>query len=375
MSRRSPPLTEKEVWDAAETLEEEGAPVSQQSVLHFIGHGSITTIAKYLTTWREHNHMASEIKSLNLPTKPPDYVAAAFMEMWRTAEEEARKQAEKALDNERQAVETLRQKTQRELEDFRAENRTLERLRENAQNELEALKERHQKLVTEYDETNTRLQNEIDALKNHLSETEKTLSVESQKNRDLAQRIEDAQSNLDRVRQDHREQLKTEQARTDAIEKRLVEQLEEQRKLAAQHRAEASKRENEAHKAQERADQAQSRADNALTRADQANEMVAKLQNDLRQAENRTNEVRSQVTSLESELADSEKERKALDERNEVLETDLNEHQQAMVGLIDPAPLLDWIEGGMKTPAKSFHDATMREIARSIEYICHRKMK
>lgn len=366
--QRSPALTQKDVWDAADTLEAEGESVSQQTVHHYLGRGSMSTISRHLATWRRNRVAVKELADVHLPIKPPDYVAAGFMDMWSKVVEEARALAGKEVAAERRAAAEIRESARKEVDLVMVENRTLAQRAETAEGRLEEVETRTGGQIRELTE-------QVVSFKEEVASLSASLKAERERSRALADQLEEAKATLEQARQDHREQLNTAQVRSDAVERRLVEQIEEHRKATAHAKAETVERTRELQRAQERADHAQIRADQADTRADQANALVATLRGEVKELETARRAAdraiadgKVKIAGLEKDLATRTTELEGMAEIRRSLEQDLKTRKQSIARMIDPGALLDWFEAGMQPPAgKAFEDLRLRDIGRVVE--------
>ncbi len=92
-------VTQKDVFDAADTLVAEGKPVSAATLLTALGGGSFTTIYKHLAAWHESKPAAHGAQTTG---EMPDAAKMAFSAAWRTAASEAARELatlrEKAAD-------------------------------------------------------------------------------------------------------------------------------------------------------------------------------------------------------------------------------------------------------------------------------------
>src|SRR5271155_1756688 len=79
-------VTEKEVFDAADTLVAEGKAISAATLLAAVGGGSFTTIYKHLAAWHASKPAGHAAQTTG---EMPDAAKSAFAVAWRTAAAEA----------------------------------------------------------------------------------------------------------------------------------------------------------------------------------------------------------------------------------------------------------------------------------------------
>lgn len=88
-------FTEQEVMAAADKLAATGKEVSASALLDELGGGSLTTIYKHLTVWRESRPaLVQQVVAADLP----EPVQVAFMAAWKVAAGEAAKDAAAVKD-------------------------------------------------------------------------------------------------------------------------------------------------------------------------------------------------------------------------------------------------------------------------------------
>ena len=102
-------ITKEQVFNAADSLLDEGTAATVQNVRDRIGSGSFTTISSHLAEWKDAH--AGQVPA-NLPDIP-EKVNAAFRQVWATAA----RTAQEDMDTQRQALEAMR----REMEQDKAE--------------------------------------------------------------------------------------------------------------------------------------------------------------------------------------------------------------------------------------------------------------
>jgi hypothetical protein len=83
-------IEREELFQAAESLSDQGKEVTAIALRHLLGRGSLTTVYKYLADWE-----ASRPKMPPAPTaEMPDVVKASFATAWRVAAGEAARETE-----------------------------------------------------------------------------------------------------------------------------------------------------------------------------------------------------------------------------------------------------------------------------------------
>jgi chromosome segregation ATPase len=226
-------FTESQIFEAADTLVAEGKEVTASALLTSLGGGSLTTIYKGLTAWKEARPATARA---SVPVEVPEPVQIAFLTAWKAAAGEAarevaaarekaaeevkaaNKQFQEALEqierieteSEVDAVKIVELEKQREaldsdLQKARQENAamsaTAEQLRhqvKSQQTELERLhkdwetdKNRHQQEITRLVDKHTAAQDKAEAAQNKANEEIERLRgqlVESHKQAEQSER-------------------------------------------------------------------------------------------------------------------------------------------------------------------------------------------
>ena len=124
-------ITREQVFEAAQSLMDEGITPTVAAVRERIGSGSFTTVSAHLAEWRAQNIQAPA----NIP-EMPDRVRNALNQ----ACAQAVASAQEDLETQRQALEAMRRELDKERADMAAEIERLERAQEQAQEQIEHLR-------------------------------------------------------------------------------------------------------------------------------------------------------------------------------------------------------------------------------------------
>jgi len=127
-----PGITKEQVWEAAETLEHEGANPTVLRIRAKIGGGSPNRIAPFLAQWKQQRTPPAE----GAP-EPPVTVATAMDRIWKTAWEEA----QALFQSERDALAADRGALEHERAEVRSEVERLDGVIEEIQSELKGARE------------------------------------------------------------------------------------------------------------------------------------------------------------------------------------------------------------------------------------------
>lgn len=125
--RRSRPITEGDVWKAADTLLLEGARPTIERVRQKIGRGSPNTVSPYLDTW--FRSLGARIKdplAFSAPPAAPDPVQQLAQHLWETALATARQQVEHRHRDDSRALEEARAALELERSALKDERRHIE---------------------------------------------------------------------------------------------------------------------------------------------------------------------------------------------------------------------------------------------------------
>lgn len=132
-------FTEKEIFEAADTLAAQGQEVSAHSLLKAMGGGSYTTIYRHLEAWRESRPaLVNQVIVMDLP----EPVQTAFVAAWKVAASEAAREVSAIRDKAAEDVKAANKQLHEALEQLGR----LEAEAEADATEIEALKARNGEL-------------------------------------------------------------------------------------------------------------------------------------------------------------------------------------------------------------------------------------
>ena len=360
MTERAAPLTRQEIWDTADALLAAGENPTQLRVLEALGRGSSTTINKHLKAWREardETYSATRRRPTPAIEDVPPEVATHFGRLWELAFAAARDQVVDALVSEREAVAEERRKAEE------AQNQAAQQI-EKIESRLEGERLARVNLQTRCDE----LEDKLADTENEVRSLSEKLAAAETRERAAQEKIAELQDTLQSARDAHAEAMKLEQERSDALEARLVKAAENERagRLEAENRVSA----REAVIAE-----LQKRVDRAFALLEEANRVQAGLREEASAAADTINRQRERLEALQQDLARQQARREAIADElalrlNEIeaLRAQVDQANRALADRIDPAPLVDWIESGMKTsPRKTFGTPELRDVAHAVE--------
>lgn len=126
-------FTEKEIFEAADTLAAQGHEVSAHSLFKAMGGGSYTTIYRHLEAWRQTRPaLVNQVVAIDLP----EPVQTAFVAAWKVAASEAAREVSAVRDKAADDVKAANKQLHEALEQMGR----LEAEAEADTNEIEALK-------------------------------------------------------------------------------------------------------------------------------------------------------------------------------------------------------------------------------------------
>jgi len=85
-------VTQQEVWNACDDFATQGRKdINAQSIQQYLGHGSTTTVQKFINTWRHENNDKVLVKEAPIPDVMQDVFKHNNREIWSRAYAEAEK--------------------------------------------------------------------------------------------------------------------------------------------------------------------------------------------------------------------------------------------------------------------------------------------
>jgi chromosome segregation ATPase len=106
-------FTENQIFEAADTLVAQGKEVTASALLTSLGGGSLTTIYKGLTAWKEARPATARA---SVPVEVPEPVQIAFLTAWKTAAAEAAREVAVAREKAAEEVKAANKQFQEALE-------------------------------------------------------------------------------------------------------------------------------------------------------------------------------------------------------------------------------------------------------------------
>lgn len=192
-------ITTQQIHATADELQEKGVSPTLSEVRKALGGGSFTTISDAMKSWRQDYKEEQELKQVELPNGINERLQALGADMWQTAIDIAHDR----LAKEREALETIKAKSQQDVDQYAESVRTLEA--------------EHSDLLKQLDEVTataeiasadaSRATAERDALTKLLNETEHKLEIERNKSDSAQTQLVEVRSRLDKTQSELNESL------------------------------------------------------------------------------------------------------------------------------------------------------------------------
>ena len=191
---KSPRLSESEVHQAAQNLIDSGEPISSLALLKALKRGSLTTITKYMSTFRNGESESLE-KEISIFTEIPETLSRSTkllaIKIWTESQELSNKELENQRELLQQAAKLSSDRV-KEAELFSDEQaKRLEEMEKNYEQEIEEL--RNTLLITS---------TELKETTKQLSETTISLEIAKNETRVLQEVITETKSNFNRLKSD-----------------------------------------------------------------------------------------------------------------------------------------------------------------------------
>jgi len=87
------PVTEEEVWTACDALVSSGEEVTRRAVLRAVGRGSMTTVARMVTTWEERQRVKVEARDFDLSPEESEQILMMGRQLLRSLTDRVRIEA------------------------------------------------------------------------------------------------------------------------------------------------------------------------------------------------------------------------------------------------------------------------------------------
>ncbi|MBF0209114.1 MAG: DNA-binding protein [Oligoflexia bacterium] len=158
-------VNEEQVFETADKLLAAGTPPTLQAVRNEIGSGSYSTISRHLTRWK-----ASQRNKKEIP-QPPAIFTNYMNKVWSASYTEA----ERVLDNDRQALQVERSKMQEEITGILSIVEKVENERDLAITQITDLKKNISELnskISQLDQQERKINEELTTTKAQLVATE-----------------------------------------------------------------------------------------------------------------------------------------------------------------------------------------------------------
>ncbi|WP_201609968.1 DNA-binding protein [Psychrobacter submarinus] len=115
-------LTIQQVHNTADQLQEQGIKPTLAEVRKALGGGSFTTISEAMKSWRQDNQQEEQLRQVELPSSIAERLQTLGADMWQTAIDIANDR----LVKEREALESIKAKSQAETDEAQEAVKTLE---------------------------------------------------------------------------------------------------------------------------------------------------------------------------------------------------------------------------------------------------------
>ena len=115
-------LTIQQVHNTADQLQGQGIKPTLAEVRKALGGGSFTTISEAMKSWRQDNQQEEQLRQVELPSSIAERLQTLGADMWQTAIDIANDR----LVKEREALESIKAKSQAETDEAQEAVKTLE---------------------------------------------------------------------------------------------------------------------------------------------------------------------------------------------------------------------------------------------------------
>nr|VFJ68922.1 MAG: replication region DNA-binding N-term [Candidatus Kentron sp. FM]VFJ69550.1 MAG: replication region DNA-binding N-term [Candidatus Kentron sp. FM] len=182
-----PGITEEQVIQAANELQEEGIRPTTTNVQERIGSGSYSTVGKTLAKWREENkaRTVAEIPPM------PDKVQKAFDQAWAAAIRQTRED----METERQAFDARRRELEKERDDMAVEIERLEGVLEETEGKAAGFQEE----LDREREINAKRAEKLSGLKLENARLEERLKASEARAEELRGQLQSLQMEMARI--------------------------------------------------------------------------------------------------------------------------------------------------------------------------------
>ena len=182
-------LTIQQVHNTADQLQEQGIKPTLAEVRKALGGGSFTTISEAMKSWRQDNQQEEQLRQVELPSSIAERLQTLGADMWQTAIDIANDR----LVKEREALESIKAKSQAETDEAQEAVKTLEGEQADLLEQLDEVTATAEATAI----TAAQVTAERDILTQTLSDTQHQLELERAKTDSAQGQLADLRSSFD----------------------------------------------------------------------------------------------------------------------------------------------------------------------------------
>ena len=182
-------LTIQQVHNTADQLQEQGIKPTLAEVRKALGGGSFTTISEAMKSWRQDNQQEEQLRQVELPSSIAERLQTLGADMWQTAIDIAND----CLVKEREALESIKAKSQAETDEAQEAVKTLESEQADLLEQLDEVTATAEATAI----TAAQVTAERDVLTQTLSDTQHQLELERAKTVAAQAQLGDLRSSFD----------------------------------------------------------------------------------------------------------------------------------------------------------------------------------
>ena len=182
-------ITTPQIHATAEQLQEQGIKPTLAEVRKALGGGSFTTISEAMKSWRQDNQQEEQLRQVELPSSIAERLQTLGADMWQTAIDIANDR----LVKEREALESIKAKSQAETDEAQEAVKTLEGEQADLLEQLDEVTATAEATAI----TAAQVTAERDILTQTLSDTQHQLELERAKTDSAQGQLADLRSSFD----------------------------------------------------------------------------------------------------------------------------------------------------------------------------------
>ena len=182
-------ITTQQIHAIADQLHEQGIKPTLAEVRKALGGGSFTTISEAMKSWRQDNQQEEQLRQVELPSSIAERLQTLGADMWQTAIDIANDR----LVKEREALESIKAKSQAETDEAQEAVKTLESEQADLLEQLDEVTATAEATAI----TAAQVTAERDILTQTLSDTQHQLELERAKTDSAQGQLADLRSSFD----------------------------------------------------------------------------------------------------------------------------------------------------------------------------------